>query len=73
MATATIIYWTGGGGGRIFAVSRFKCAAVSSSDRHPGPLPEPSPSSDAGAHAPAPLRIRLALFLAGFATFSLLY
>ncbi|WP_181715346.1 MFS transporter, partial [Xanthomonas oryzae] len=46
-----------------------------SSDRRPGPLLHPSPSTvaGAGADALAALRIRLALFLAGFATFSLLY
>ncbi|RBH32443.1 MFS transporter, partial [Xanthomonas oryzae pv. oryzae] len=75
MTTAGIIYWTGGGGGRILAILRLKCALVPSSDRRPGPLLHPSPSTvaGAGADALAALRIRLALFLAGFATFSLLY
>ncbi|MBD3958396.1 MFS transporter [Xanthomonas citri pv. citri] len=73
MAAATIIYWTGGDGRRILAFPRRTCTAVSSSDHRSGSLPDPSTRSDTGVDAPAGVRIRVALFLAGFATFSLLY
>nr|WP_276595106.1 MFS transporter [Xanthomonas campestris] len=69
MDAATIIYWTGGWPGRILAVPRLGCAPVSSSDCRPGALSAAALPAD----TPATGRIRLALFLAGFATFSLLY
>lgn len=56
-----------------YSPSHVTRTAVSSSDHRPGLLPDPPTRSDPDADAPAAVRIRLALFLAGFATFSLLY
>ncbi|TQT17156.1 MFS transporter, partial [Xanthomonas perforans] len=53
MATASIIYWTGGGGRRILPFPRHTCTAVSSSDHRPGLLPDPPTRSDPDADAPA--------------------
>ncbi len=63
-----------GGGGRILAILRLAraCAFLRSPSGSAAP-PIPSTVAGAGADALAALRIRLALFLAGFATFSLLY
>lgn len=64
MGSACIIYWTPGRRRQILAAHVRTCAAVNTSSRC-----DPVRALD---DAPL-LRIRLALFLAGFATFSLLY
>lgn len=71
METASIIYWTGGGRRRILPVPGLIQIPVPASDSRSSAPPATAAVPEIAA--PATGRIRLALFLAGFATFSLLY